>query len=70
MMVDNVPGMIIAAPRPMTTREAIRLVVLSESAAATDPAAKTAVPAMRTVRRPMRSPSAPSGSTNAARATV
>ena len=61
VMIDSVVGMIIAAPRPMTARTAIR-VPGSESCVATSaPRPKIARPASSTVRRPSRSSIAPAG---------
>lgn len=70
VIVDSVPGMIIAAPRPMTARQTISVLVESAHEAARDAVPKTTVPTISTLRRPRRSPIAPSGSTRAARATV
>ena len=70
VIVLSVPGMIIAAPTPITRRQPMSTPVVEENAAASDAAPNTSDPAMSTLRRPMRSPSAPSGSTRAARATV
>jgi len=70
VIVDKVPGMIMAAPIPMTTRAIVSWSVELANAAVKEAIPKTPVPMTRTVRRPMRSPRAPRGSTRAARATV
>lgn len=70
VMVDRVPGMIMAAPTPMTTRHAMSSWVVEAKAANAAATANSTFPAMRTLRRPIRSPRAPSGSTSAASATV
>ena len=70
VIVDKVPGMIIAAPSPMTARATMRTEAELAAAPTAAPAPNTTVPASSTLRRPRRSPSAPIGSTRAASATV
>ena len=70
VMIDNVTGMIIAAPTPAMTRATIIIAVVVASSEPTVAMANTARPASSTGLRPNRSPIAPTGSSSAARATV
>ena len=70
VMVDRVPGMIMAAPTPMTARATMRTEAELAAAPTIEPVPNTTVPTNSTLRRPTRSPSAPIGSTSAASATV
>jgi hypothetical protein len=70
VIVDRVPGMIIAAPTPITTRQPMSAPGDSAAAAQSAASPNTTVPARSSVRRPRRSPRAPNGSTRAASATV
>jgi hypothetical protein len=67
VMVDSVEGMTRAAPSPITVRRAISWLAPDTVMAMPDPAAKIASPASRVRRRPNRSPSAPAGSSRAAK---
>ncbi len=70
VIVESVPGMIIAAPTPITTRQPMSAPGDCAAAAPSAASPNTTVPARSSVRRPRRSPSAPNGSTSAASATV
>ena len=64
--IDSVVGMIPAAPRPISAREAISVAELSESVAASEPAPKTSRPVTSARRRPKRSPRLPAVSSRPA----
>ena len=70
VIVDNVPGMINAAPTPVTTRQPISAPeeLLNAEAALANP--KIEMPSTSARRRPNRSPIAPAGRSSAANATV
>ncbi len=70
VIVDNVPGMINAAPTPVRTRHPISVSADPANADAKLAMLKIVMPAMSARRRPKRSPIAPAGSRSAARATV
>ncbi len=65
--IDSVAGMTNAAPRPITMRAPISMLVPEANAAAVLPRAKTARPPSSESRRPHRSPSAPAGMSSAAK---
>ena len=62
LMIDSVAGITNAAPRPITTRATISMLVPPANAASVLPGANTVRPPSRERRRPYRSPSAPAGS--------
>ncbi len=63
-------GTMPAAPRPCSARIAMSMSELVESAAPMDASVKSATPARNTRRRPIRSPSAATGSMNAVNTTL
>ncbi len=67
MRIDNVDGMIAAAPMPMNARAAISRSGVTEKADAADPAPNTRSPTMKTHLRPRRSPRLPATSSNPAK---
>ena len=69
-MTDNVTGMIIAAPTPASTRNAISCVGVPAIDASTFATVNTPNPPSSTGLRPNLSPMAPIGSSKAARAIV
>ena len=68
VITDSVTGMIIAAPTPIAARSAISSLGPSTKTAATEERPKRARPEASTGLRPIRSPSAPAGSSSAAKA--
>ena len=66
VMVDSVPGMRSAAPRPVSARSPMSGPAESTNAESSEPMPKMAVPAISAPRRPNRSPIAPAGSRSAA----
>ena len=64
--IDSVVGMIAAAPRPMSAREAMSMVASVERAASTDPSPNTTNPDASARRRPKRSPRLPAASSRPA----
>ena len=69
-MSESVPGSEAAAPRPITSLPAMRMLVLGATAATTEPAQKTTTPVSITFFRPNRSPSVPPVSISAANASM
>ena len=67
VIVDNVPGISNAAPRPVSARSPIRGPDEPTVAESREPMPKIAEPAISAPRRPKRSPSAPAGRRRAAR---
>ena len=59
-----------APPTPCTARAATSVPIVGASAAAADPAVKTATPIVNIRRRPNRSPSAPPVSSSTAKLSV
>ena len=66
VMIDNVDGMISAAPMPMLARAAISIPTDPENAAQVDPAANAARPARKVRFRPTRSATLPATSSSPA----
>ena len=60
--IDNVPGSLAAAPRPITARPAIRIWTSGASAETTEPAQNTPTPVSMTFLRPSSSPIMPQAS--------
>ena len=58
-MIDSAAGVTIAAPKPCTPRAAISIPDDVESPQTSEAAPKIASPAMKTMRRPMRSAARP-----------
>ena len=67
LMIDNVAGMVSAAPTPMMARNAISNVTAPENAAPIDPAAKMERPIRKNRLRPKRSAKLPPTSTSPAK---
>ena len=65
-MIESESGFMSAAPKPCTTRAAIRPVSLVESAHAMDESVKMARPTRKIFLRPKRSPSFPPSRMSAA----
>ena len=65
--IESVVGMIPAAPRPISAREAISMVESVEKTAATDPAPKITSPDTSARLRPKRSPRLPAASSRPAK---
>src|SRR5260221_374831 len=59
VMIASVAGMIAAAPTPMSARVAMSCDALVAKVETSEPRPKTPIPKVRTLRRPIRSPSEP-----------
>ena len=70
VIVDRVPGIRRAAPMPITARSAISWLGVVAADARPEAAPKSVTPAINVPRRPKRSPIAPAGNSNAARASA
>jgi hypothetical protein len=68
--IDNVAGIINAAPRPMKLRVAMSAPAVEAKAEATDPSPKITRPAVSAPRRPNRSPRLPIVSRRPAKTSV
>jgi len=68
VMIDSVPGIISAAPRPWTAREATSQPSVGAKPIVADAAANTTTPIRKTLRRPKMSPSRPPVTRNTAKA--